>query len=768
MAAIVVLETDAAERAFAVQALEHAGHRVSAPVEGHASRAELASADAVVAELDAAVSAGLFRDAPLAAPLVVASRFVTMFPALGDRVAAVVRKPLVGTALLQAVGSVLAGRPSCVGTPAARVPDAPFVESSADPELYAIAELVSRGVGTQTGLVTVLSGNRRIFAGHVGLPADLLANASTPRAWSFCQHAAAADSPLVVTDAREHPALADNPVVTMNLVRAYAGVPIEVPCYGTVGTVCVTSPVPRAFTGGDLAILELGARLAGARLAQRFARDPPPALNASTGDDPIPLGALLEDKYYVTGRLGDGGQSSVLFARDRLTGQLVAIKVMRIALDEGLLVREAAALSRVRHPNVVQVHGWGRTGGGRLYLVLEYVEGRTLANRLAEARATAEPLPPEQAMKLVREIGGALATLHSAGVVHGDLKPSNVILDGALDRAVLIDFGLGLAARAGGDVRAAVGGTPGYSAPEQLLQSAEQPMGEPADVYGLAALAYAALVGVGPFERVRGPVRAVAQLHGDVLPPSTLRAGLPESVDRVLLRALSPEPSKRQGSVVAFVDALERAIEGAPPMSRAAVGFEPRSRGLMFRDYRRTARATLGEPEEAALFASLGAEVREAFDAAADVDEFYPAAPLVTYLRAYAAGDLARVEALGESLSAGNLANALSAMRVARTPEAMLHVVQPLMARFHDWGRVSVELTGSRQATARVHMPRAFAPEMCHYLAGVARALLATGGRKARVATAACLATGADACELESPGTNPSAARRRARSRRRR
>jgi hypothetical protein len=749
MAAILVLETDAAERAFAVQALEQAGHEVWAPDGGKPSKTELAKADAVVAELDAAVTAGLFRDdASRVAPLILASRFTTMFPALGARAAAVVRKPLVGTALLEAVSCVLAGRPSAAVAVAAQVPDAPFLDSSADPELYAIAELVSRGVGTQTGLVTVLSGDRQIFAGHVGLPADLLAKASTPRAWSFCQHAAAAHAPLVVSDAREHPALASNPVVAMNLVRAYAGVPIEVPGYGAVGTVCVTSPVPRTFTGSDLAILELGARLAGARLAQRFAQDPPLALRTPSSDGAIPLGELLEDKYYVTGRLGDGGQSSVLFARDRLTGQLVAIKVMRVALDEGQLVREAAALSRVRHPNVVQVHGWGRTGGGRLYLVLEYVEGRTLAERLAEARATAEPLSSEKAMKLVREIGGALATLHSAGVVHGDLKPSNVILDGALDRAVLIDFGLALAPHTVGDVRASAGGTPGYSAPEQLVNGTERPMGEPVDVYGLAALAYAALVGVGPFDHVRGPVRAVAQLHGDVQPPSKLRVGLPESVDRVLLRALSPDPVKRQTSVVAFVDALERAMEGAAPTSRAAVGFEPRSRGLMFHDYRRTARATIGEAAEAALFASLGPEVRDAFEAAVDGDEFYPAAPLVGYLRAYAAGDLARLEALGESLSAGNLATALSAMRVARTPEAMLHVVQPLMARFHDWGRVSVEMTRARQATARVQMPPGFAPEMCHYLTGVARALLATGGRKAHVTNVACLAKGAETCEL--------------------
>jgi hypothetical protein len=274
-------------------------------------------------------------------------------------------------------------------------------------------------------------------------------------------------------------------------------------------------------------------------------------------------------------------------------------------------------------------------------------------------------------------------------------------------------------------------------------------MGEAVDVYGLAALAYAALVGVGPFERVRGSVRAVAQLHGDVLPPSTLRAGLPESVDRVLLRALSPDPAQRQASVVAFVDALERAMEGAAPMSRAAVDFEPRSRGLMFLDYRRTARVVMGEAKEVALFAALPADVREGFDAAVEVGEFYPAAPLVSYLRAYAAGNPTRLEALGESLSAGNLAQALSAMRVARTPEAMLHVVQPLMARFHDWGRVSIEPTGARRATAHIQMPPGFAPEMCHYLTGVARALLATGGRKASVTNGACLSTGAAACELK-------------------
>ena len=351
------------------------------------------------------------------------------------------------------------------------------------------------------------------------------------------------------------------------------------------------------------------------------------------------------------------------------------------------------------------MHGWGRTRSGRLYLVLEYVEGRTLADRLAEARATGDPLPHEEAMKLVREIGGALATLDAAGVVHGDLKPSNVILDAALDRAVLIDFGLGLAARAGGDVRASAGGTPGYSAPEQLVQGQARPMGEPVDVYGLAALAYAALVGVGPFEHVRGPMRAVAQLQGDVVAPSSLRVELLESVDRVLLKALSPDPAKRPKSVLSFVDALDKAMEGAAPPSRAAVNFEPRSRGLTFSDYRAAAKASMGLEREAALFAALPPDVREGFVGAVALDEFYPATPLVTYLRAYAAGDPTRLEALGQSLSPANLASAFSSMRIARTPEAMLHVVQPLMSRFHDWARVDVESTGAREALVRLTMP---------------------------------------------------------------
>jgi serine/threonine protein kinase/GAF domain-containing protein len=768
MAAVLVLDSEPAERTFASEALRGAGHDVEAPAEGRPTAEQLAAAQVVVAELDAAVAAGLLRpDAPRrAAPLVVTSRFATFFAALGDRVAAVVTKPLAGGALVDAVNAVLA---ATAGAPSSRAPtsrttaagaaypDAPPLDGSTDRELHAIAELVSRAIGAPIGLVALLRGDQQIFAGNHGLPPDFFLNPATPRAWSFCQHACAGQAPLVVADARAHPAFASNPVVELNLVRAYAGVPIEVQGVGAVGAVCVVSQEPRAFTGGDIAVLELGARLAGVHLADRFAQRPAPAA-AGRESGAIAVGEVLDHKYLVTGRLGDGGQSSVFFARDKLTSQLVAIKVMRAAVDEALLVSEAAALSRVRHPNVVQVHGWGRTPAGRLYLVLEYVQGRTLADRLAETRATGERLSWDQALKIARELGGALATLHAAGVVHGDLKPSNVILDAALDRAVLIDFGLGMATgssdtnpRNPRTPTGAAGGTPGYSAPEQLVKGDAPPEGEAVDVYGLGALIYAALVGVGPFERVRGSARAMAQLRGQVAAPSSIATELPASVDRVVLRALSADPARRQPSVVALVDELEKAMEGLSPVSVATRDLparEPRSRGLAFRDYRRGVAAAAGRAEEERLFEGLPADVREAFAQATASDEFYPTAPLVVYLRAYAGDDLGKLEALGQLVSGVPLMTALTEMRVARTPEALLHVLQPLGARFHDWSRSSMRMTGSHEARVAFHMPDGFAPIMCSYFVGVARELMALTGRRGTVESVACRARGAATCEL--------------------
>ena len=232
MARILVLESDAAERAFALHTLEQAGHLAWAPDGEKPSMADLENADAVVAELDSAWPPAL-------------SRRSVQRAAHRRRVA--LRDDAACPRQARRGRRAEAFRPNVAARRGQRGPrGAPVVSRNGDRSVPRCAlsrcvdgprALRRRRTGLARGRNTDGAGDgaerrQADFAGHVGLPPDLFANAATPRAWSFCEHAATAAAPLVVTDAREHPAFANNPVVAMNLVRAYAGVPIDVPGYG--------------------------------------------------------------------------------------------------------------------------------------------------------------------------------------------------------------------------------------------------------------------------------------------------------------------------------------------------------------------------------------------------------------------------------------------------------------------------------------------------------------------------------------------------------
>ena len=260
----------------------------------------------------------------------------------------------------------------------------------------------------------------------------------------------------------------------MNLVRAVRGRrPSRSPATARSGRSASTSPEPRAFTRGDLGHPRARRRVSRARASpQRFAHDPPMVLRVvGRPTAPSPPASSSSDKYYVTGRLGDGGQSSVLFARDRLTGQLVAVKVMRAALDEGLLVREAAALSRVRHANVVQVHGWGRTRDGA---ALPGARVRRGADPGGPARRGAgdgrAALPHERG-----DEAGARDRRCAGDAARGGRRPRGPqAVERHPRRRARSRRPHRLRPRPrrrarAGDVRASAGGTPGYSAPEQLV-----------------------------------------------------------------------------------------------------------------------------------------------------------------------------------------------------------------------------------------------------------------------------------------------------------
>src|SRR5438067_2003049 len=259
--------------------------------------------------------------------------------------------------------------------------------------------------------------------------------------------------------------------------------------------------------------------------------------------------------YRVIEHIGRGGMASVYRAYHPGLDRYVAIKVLPdfFADDPGYRERfqqEARSVARLRHPNILEIFDFGYDDE-LAYLVLELVEGGTLADRVGH------PMPLREAVQLLEQLGGALDYAHSQGILHRDIKPSNILLhrDGT---PVLADFGL---AKMAGSIRrvtssGTVMGTPEYMSPEQ---AADEPMGPASDLYSLAIVAYEMLTGRVPFGA--DTPAAVLLSHVTKPMPATreLRGELSAHVEDVLRRALEKRPDARYPSTSTFVAALKPA-----------------------------------------------------------------------------------------------------------------------------------------------------------------------------------------------------------------
>jgi serine/threonine-protein kinase len=262
---------------------------------------------------------------------------------------------------------------------------------------------------------------------------------------------------------------------------------------------------------------------------------------------------LMLDRYRVLAELGSGGHGSVTLAFDTKLARRVAIKHLPLAanLTSGARRREGLAEARtagmLNHPNIVTVHEWDSDDEGA-YIVMEDVDGLSLADVLD---ASAGPLDIDEAAAVVEAVAGALAFAHENGVLHLDLKPSNVLLcrDG---RVKVSDFGISALTGPDGMARGGAG-TPGYMPPEQIR---DERLDRRTDVWALAALAYETLANANPFDSDT-PEGSLFKIEvADVPAPSEFEADLPAGVDDVLLAALDPEPENRYPSVSEFAQAL--------------------------------------------------------------------------------------------------------------------------------------------------------------------------------------------------------------------
>ena len=315
-------------------------------------------------------------------------------------------------------------------------------------------------------------------------------------------------------------------------------------------------------------------------------------LHRSAGDVDQQLGSSLGDRYQLEQRIGAGAMGVVYAARDQRLQRDVAIKVLRPDLVVGArmdarLAREAEVLAKIRHPNVVTVHDRGRAGDGRTFLVLERLQGCTLAEVLrGEAAPGARLSSASRLARFRQELGDAVVTsdsdvrqvvdwavqacrgveaAHDAGVVHRDLKPSNLFLE-RLGRVVVLDFGIvsvGENPTVGSDGYPL--GTPAYMPPEQVQPSAAPDVRW--DVYGLAATLYHLLTGRAPYAGTL-PQVLDALRNQDPVPADRLRPGLPVDLVAVLEKGMARAPHERYATVAEFADDLVAWREFRPVTAR--------------------------------------------------------------------------------------------------------------------------------------------------------------------------------------------------------
>lgn len=257
--------------------------------------------------------------------------------------------------------------------------------------------------------------------------------------------------------------------------------------------------------------------------------------------------------FVLERELGHGGMGGVYLARDKMLDRKVAIKVMLKSLGEdpafvARFQREAQAAARLNHPNIAQIYSFGQENG-MPYIAMELVCGGSLDKEMEANPGTMDPV---RVMKAGRQVADALALAAEQGLVHGDVKPENVLFD-ADGNAKLVDFGL---AAMQGD-SSEIWGTPYYISPEKVRR---QKIDYRADIYSLGGTLYHALTGVAPFEGEDAAAVVKARFDGPPRRPSEVRAGLPPELDPIILRMLEVEPSMRYPTYQSLLGDFKRVL----------------------------------------------------------------------------------------------------------------------------------------------------------------------------------------------------------------
>jgi predicted Zn-dependent peptidase len=272
-----------------------------------------------------------------------------------------------------------------------------------------------------------------------------------------------------------------------------------------------------------------------------------------------PSTAKLAERYEILAELGRGGMGIVYKARDRETGELVALKVLRpeIASDAQILERfknELRLAHKITHRHVARLNEFHRAGD-TVYLSMEFVEGENLRALLQRS----PKLDPAQALEIARQIGAGLGEAHRQSIAHRDLKPENIMVMESGDVKVM-DFGISRSFAAGVTTTGAIIGTPAYMAPEQ---AEGRPTDHRTDIYAFGLILYEMFTGVVAFAGETPISVAMKQVRDMPKPPRDVMPGLPEHISRTILKCIAKDPVQRFQSVDEVLQSLEGALATA-------------------------------------------------------------------------------------------------------------------------------------------------------------------------------------------------------------